>query len=98
MCSARLQGQLHQEQIRAGSPCGVIELREEDQGRAESSPRGTEASERVCSGGWLGVLCVLKDGSGGPDAYGPQLCSRGTLKWPDGRNHVGEFCQGLEHG
>ena len=51
-----------------------------------------------CSGGWLGVLCVLKDGSGGPDAYGPQLCSRGTLKWPDGRNHVGEFCQGLEHG
>lgn len=25
-------------------------------------------------------------------------CSRGTLKWPDGRNHVGDFCQGLEHG
>ncbi|XP_057353733.1 ALS2 C-terminal-like protein isoform X2 [Manis pentadactyla] len=23
---------------------------------------------------------------------------RGTLKWPDGRHHVGEFCQGLEHG
>nr|XP_012417412.1 PREDICTED: ALS2 C-terminal-like protein isoform X1 [Odobenus rosmarus divergens] len=23
---------------------------------------------------------------------------RGTLKWPDGRNHVGNFCQGLEHG
>ncbi|XP_047628204.1 ALS2 C-terminal-like protein isoform X2 [Phacochoerus africanus] len=23
---------------------------------------------------------------------------KGTLKWPDGRNHVGEFCQGLEHG
>ncbi|XP_034514087.1 ALS2 C-terminal-like protein isoform X3 [Ailuropoda melanoleuca] len=23
---------------------------------------------------------------------------RGTLKWPDGRNHVGSFCQGLEHG
>ncbi|XP_069418355.1 ALS2 C-terminal-like protein isoform X3 [Ovis canadensis] len=23
---------------------------------------------------------------------------KGTLKWPDGRNHVGDFCQGLEHG
>nr|KAF6473122.1 ALS2 C-terminal like [Rousettus aegyptiacus] len=23
---------------------------------------------------------------------------KGTLKWPDGRNHVGNFCQGLEHG
>ncbi|XP_054450764.1 ALS2 C-terminal-like protein isoform X2 [Pteronotus mesoamericanus] len=23
---------------------------------------------------------------------------KGTLKWPDGRNHVGSFCQGLEHG
>nr|KAF6270316.1 ALS2 C-terminal like [Pipistrellus kuhlii] len=23
---------------------------------------------------------------------------RGTLKWPDGKNHVGSFCQGLEHG
>ncbi|XP_047551603.1 ALS2 C-terminal-like protein isoform X4 [Lutra lutra] len=23
---------------------------------------------------------------------------RGTLRWPDGRNHVGSFCQGLEHG
>ncbi|KAM5291946.1 ALS2 C-terminal-like protein [Ctenodactylus gundi] len=23
---------------------------------------------------------------------------KGTLKWPDGRNHVGEFCRGLEHG
>ncbi|XP_076985648.1 ALS2 C-terminal-like protein isoform X2 [Tamandua tetradactyla] len=23
---------------------------------------------------------------------------RGTLKWPDGRNHVGDFYQGLEHG
>ncbi|XP_066900592.1 ALS2 C-terminal-like protein isoform X14 [Kogia breviceps] len=34
----------------------------------------------------------------GPDACGPQLCSRGTLKWPDGQNHVGDFCQGLEHG
>ncbi|XP_029418055.1 ALS2 C-terminal-like protein isoform X2 [Nannospalax galili] len=23
---------------------------------------------------------------------------KGILKWPDGRNHVGDFCQGLEHG
>nr|XP_010958206.1 ALS2 C-terminal-like protein isoform X2 [Camelus bactrianus] len=23
---------------------------------------------------------------------------KGTLKWPDGQNHVGDFCQGLEHG
>ncbi|XP_014646870.1 PREDICTED: ALS2 C-terminal-like protein isoform X1 [Ceratotherium simum simum] len=23
---------------------------------------------------------------------------KGALKWPDGRNHVGNFCQGLEHG
>ncbi|XP_017377126.1 ALS2 C-terminal-like protein isoform X1 [Cebus imitator] len=23
---------------------------------------------------------------------------KGTLKWPDGRNHAGNFCQGLEHG
>ncbi|XP_019489800.1 PREDICTED: ALS2 C-terminal-like protein isoform X2 [Hipposideros armiger] len=23
---------------------------------------------------------------------------KGTLKWPNGRNHVGTFCQGLEHG
>ncbi|XP_014395999.1 PREDICTED: ALS2 C-terminal-like protein isoform X4 [Myotis brandtii] len=23
---------------------------------------------------------------------------KGTLKWPDGQNHVGSFCQGLEHG
>ncbi|XP_044537672.1 ALS2 C-terminal-like protein isoform X1 [Gracilinanus agilis] len=23
---------------------------------------------------------------------------KGTLKWPDGRNHVGDFHQGLEHG
>ncbi|XP_069906080.1 ALS2 C-terminal-like protein isoform X3 [Oryctolagus cuniculus] len=23
---------------------------------------------------------------------------KGTLKWPDGRSHVGDFCQGLEHG
>ncbi|XP_075405089.1 ALS2 C-terminal-like protein [Tenrec ecaudatus] len=23
---------------------------------------------------------------------------KGTLKWPDGRNHVGNFSQGLEHG
>ncbi|XP_029399540.1 ALS2 C-terminal-like protein isoform X2 [Mus pahari] len=23
---------------------------------------------------------------------------KGTLKWPDGRNHVGDFYQGLEHG
>ncbi|KAB0389614.1 hypothetical protein E2I00_016571, partial [Balaenoptera physalus] len=23
---------------------------------------------------------------------------KGTVKWPDGRNHVGDFCQGLEHG
>ncbi|XP_066100702.1 ALS2 C-terminal-like protein isoform X2 [Saccopteryx bilineata] len=23
---------------------------------------------------------------------------QGTLKWPDGRNHVGTFCQGVEHG
>ncbi|XP_039693492.1 ALS2 C-terminal-like protein isoform X1 [Pteropus medius] len=23
---------------------------------------------------------------------------KGTLRWPDGRNHVGNFCQGLEHG
>ncbi|GAB1294744.1 ALS2 C-terminal-like protein [Apodemus speciosus] len=23
---------------------------------------------------------------------------KGTLKWPDGRNHVGDFWQGLEHG
>ncbi|XP_058534644.1 ALS2 C-terminal-like protein isoform X2 [Ochotona princeps] len=23
---------------------------------------------------------------------------KGTLKWPDGRNHVGDFCNGLEHG
>ncbi|XP_036723868.1 ALS2 C-terminal-like protein isoform X2 [Balaenoptera musculus] len=37
-------------------------------------------------------------GAHGPDARGPRLCSRGTLKWPDGRNHVGDFCQGLEHG
>ncbi|XP_015423803.1 PREDICTED: ALS2 C-terminal-like protein [Myotis davidii] len=23
---------------------------------------------------------------------------KGTLKWPNGQNHVGSFCQGLEHG
>lgn len=23
---------------------------------------------------------------------------KGTLKWPNGRNHVGDFCQGREHG
>lgn len=23
---------------------------------------------------------------------------RGTLKWRDGRNHVGDFKEGLEHG
>ncbi|XP_062056695.1 ALS2 C-terminal-like protein [Lepus europaeus] len=23
---------------------------------------------------------------------------KGTLKWPDGRSHVGDFCEGLEHG
>ncbi|KAL1782220.1 hypothetical protein HispidOSU_020780 [Sigmodon hispidus] len=23
---------------------------------------------------------------------------KGTMKWPDGRNHTGDFCRGLEHG
>uniref|UniRef100_A0A8B7TPM3 ALS2 C-terminal-like protein n=2 Tax=Castor canadensis TaxID=51338 RepID=A0A8B7TPM3_CASCN len=27
-----------------------------------------------------------------------KLHGKGTLKWPDGRNHVGDFCWGLEHG
>ncbi|XP_030618289.1 ALS2 C-terminal-like protein isoform X3 [Delphinapterus leucas] len=30
--------------------------------------------------------------------YGGRPHGKGTLKWPDGRNHVGDFCQGLEHG
>lgn len=62
----------------------------------ESGPWGTWASEGLCQR--LGILHVRRDASGVPDARGPPLCSRGTLKWPDGRNHVGSFCQGLEHG
>lgn len=27
----------------------------------------------------------------------PSYC-RGTVKWRDGRNHVGDFKEGLEHG
>nr|XP_048279392.1 ALS2 C-terminal-like protein isoform X3 [Myodes glareolus] len=32
------------------------------------------------------------------DWYWAKPHGKGTLKWPDGRNHVGDFCQGLEHG
>ncbi|XP_076773827.1 ALS2 C-terminal-like protein isoform X2 [Arvicanthis niloticus] len=32
------------------------------------------------------------------DWYQAKPHGKGTLKWPDGRNHVGDFCQGLEHG
>lgn len=47
--------------------------------------------------GLAGRPYVMEDGSAGLDPLA-SLCSRGTLKWPDGQNHVGSFCQGLEHG
>lgn len=65
-------------------------------GGRESAPGGT--SEGARDGGQPGGLCLLKGGPGRTDMHGPQLSCRGTLRWPDGRNHVGSFCQGLEHG
>ncbi|TKC33637.1 hypothetical protein EI555_007467 [Monodon monoceros] len=58
-------------------------------------------SQATYEGEWYGGRPHGKSGGSdahGPDARGPRLCYRGTLKWPDGRNHVGDFCQGLEHG
>lgn len=94
MPSVRLQGQLCQ--------CRVAELREEAQWEQRVKSKGNRGLERVYGGGRLGNLCMLKDGLVGLTPMDlmtvDSLCSRGTLKWPDGRNHAGDFCQGLEHG
>lgn len=52
------------------------------------------AISRLC----LDNLCsTVNDAGDNPYVTLASHC-RGTLKWRDGRNHVGDFKEGLEHG